>query len=190
MINSMFMCYPSVTTSEPAVMRQHVSQHQCLDLWPPTSLLRRYVSASVAETHRSASLDMVKCVPICKKDQPFICARVCVWTQNHSSFCLSAEPQLNDLSSDRLKKLRVLELRNILASWGEECRGCLEKHEFVSLIQEKAPLHAPSTELWRVINPPILLVWTYSDLLNFSLWCWWSLRCTVTHWNARQSWKS
>uniref|UniRef100_A0A4W6ELS0 Cerebral dopamine neurotrophic factor n=1 Tax=Lates calcarifer TaxID=8187 RepID=A0A4W6ELS0_LATCA len=57
------------------------------------------------------------------------------------------KPQLNDLSSDRLKKLRVLELRNILASWGEECRGCLEKHEFVSLIQEKAPLHAHSTEL-------------------------------------------
>lgn len=60
---------------------------------------------------------------------------------------LSAEPQLKDLSSDGLKKLRVVELRNILASWGEECRGCLEKHEFVSLIQEKAPLHAHSMEL-------------------------------------------
>lgn len=61
--------------------------------------------------------------------------------------CVCAETQLKDLSSDGLNKMRVLELRKILASWGEECRGCLEKHEFVRLIQEKAPLHAHRTEL-------------------------------------------
>lgn len=54
---------------------------------------------------------------------------------------LHTEPRLKDLSSESLQKLRVLELRNILASWGEECRGCLEKHEFVSLIQRKASQH-------------------------------------------------
>ncbi|XP_035479934.2 cerebral dopamine neurotrophic factor [Scophthalmus maximus] len=60
---------------------------------------------------------------------------------------LRYEPRPKDLSSDGLKKMRVLELRKILASWGEECRGCLEKHEFVSLIQEKAPLHDHTVEL-------------------------------------------
>lgn len=60
---------------------------------------------------------------------------------------LRYEPKPKDLSSDGLKRLRVAELRNILASWGEECWGCLEKHEFISLIQEKAPLHAHRMEL-------------------------------------------
>ncbi len=78
---------------------------------------------------------------------------MCVYVRGHNIkpvFCvlwMSAEPQPKDLSSDGLKQLRVVELRNILASWGEECRGCLEKHEFVRLIQEKAPLHAHSVEL-------------------------------------------
>uniref|UniRef100_UPI0037E9349A cerebral dopamine neurotrophic factor n=1 Tax=Semicossyphus pulcher TaxID=241346 RepID=UPI0037E9349A len=54
---------------------------------------------------------------------------------------------VKDLSSDGLRNLRVSELRNILSSWGEECRGCLEKHEFVSLIQEKAALHAHTVDL-------------------------------------------
>lgn len=129
-------------------MQRPVSQHRCLVLWPPMSPLRRSASASAAETHRSVSSDMVKCVQIHNKDirlrvhvgghniQPVVCV---LW--------LSAEPQLKDLSSDGLKQLRVAELRNILASWGEECRGCLEKHEFVSLIQEKAPLHAHYMEL-------------------------------------------
>ncbi|XP_019955371.1 cerebral dopamine neurotrophic factor [Paralichthys olivaceus] len=88
----------------------------------------------------SVSRPLASHVPVEK-----ICQRM---SSRDTQICqLRYESQLKDLSSDGLKKLRVLELRNILASWGEECRGCLEKHEFVSLIQEKAPLHAHSVEL-------------------------------------------
>ncbi|KAM9845535.1 cerebral dopamine neurotrophic factor [Aulostomus maculatus] len=74
-----------------------------------------------------------------------ICQRL---SSRDTQICqLRHEPRLRDLSSDGLKRLRVAELRNILALWGEECRGCLEKHELVSLIQEKAPLHAHQEEL-------------------------------------------
>ncbi|XP_028811427.1 cerebral dopamine neurotrophic factor [Denticeps clupeoides] len=41
-----------------------------------------------------------------------------------------------DWSREILSNMRVLELKRILASWGEECRACLEKNEFVDLIQE------------------------------------------------------
>jgi len=38
--------------------------------------------------------------------------------------------------------MRVLDLKRVLASWGEECRACLEKSEFINLIQEVAPKHS------------------------------------------------
>ncbi|KAK7129757.1 hypothetical protein R3I93_019411 [Phoxinus phoxinus] len=47
-----------------------------------------------------------------------------------------------DWSRDALSKMRVLDLKRVLASWGEECRACLEKSEFIDLIQEMAPKHS------------------------------------------------
>ncbi|XP_008585460.1 PREDICTED: cerebral dopamine neurotrophic factor [Galeopterus variegatus] len=55
-----------------------------------------------------------------------------------------------DLASVDLSKMRVAELKQILQSWGEECRACAEKTDFVRLIRELAPQHAaalPNTEL-------------------------------------------
>ncbi|XP_061663948.1 cerebral dopamine neurotrophic factor [Syngnathoides biaculeatus] len=74
-----------------------------------------------------------------------ICRRL---SSRDTQICqLKHETELKDLSSEGLKRMRVAELRNILASWGEECRGCLEKHEFVSLILEKASLQTHKAEL-------------------------------------------
>ncbi|KAL2761469.1 cerebral dopamine neurotrophic factor precursor [Daubentonia madagascariensis] len=55
-----------------------------------------------------------------------------------------------DLASVDLWKLRVAELKQILHSWGEECRACAEKTDYVDLIKELAPKYAathPKTEL-------------------------------------------
>ncbi|VDK74033.1 unnamed protein product [Onchocerca ochengi] len=38
-----------------------------------------------------------------------------------------------------LKKLRVKELKKILENWGEECKGCTEKSEYVTRITEVKP---------------------------------------------------
>ncbi|CAJ0604301.1 unnamed protein product [Cylicocyclus nassatus] len=38
-----------------------------------------------------------------------------------------------------LKKMRVKELKNILSEWGEACKGCTEKSEFVKKIEELKP---------------------------------------------------
>ncbi|KYO38731.1 cerebral dopamine neurotrophic factor isoform X2 [Alligator mississippiensis] len=48
-----------------------------------------------------------------------------------------------DLTSVDLSKMRVAELRKILDSWGEVCKACIEKTEFVNLIKELAPKYAP-----------------------------------------------
>ncbi|XP_063164278.1 cerebral dopamine neurotrophic factor isoform X1 [Candoia aspera] len=53
---------------------------------------------------------------------------------------LKHERQL-DLTSVDLSKMRVAELRKILDSWGEICRACAEKTDFVNLIKELAPKH-------------------------------------------------
>ncbi|XP_069911537.1 cerebral dopamine neurotrophic factor isoform X2 [Oryctolagus cuniculus] len=55
-----------------------------------------------------------------------------------------------DLASADLWKMRVAELKQILRSWGEECRACAEKTDYVNLIKELAPKYAamhPQTEL-------------------------------------------
>ncbi|CAI5448136.1 unnamed protein product [Caenorhabditis angaria] len=38
-----------------------------------------------------------------------------------------------------LKKMRVKELKNILSEWGEVCKGCTEKTEFIKKIEELKP---------------------------------------------------
>lgn len=58
-----------------------------------------------------------------------------------------ADSQICELKYDKsidwktvdLSKLRVKELKKILGEWGEECRGCTEKSEYVKLIQELKP---------------------------------------------------
>nr|XP_004662423.1 cerebral dopamine neurotrophic factor [Jaculus jaculus] len=55
-----------------------------------------------------------------------------------------------DLASVDLWKMRVAELKQILLSWGAECRACAEKSDYVNLIKELAPNHAaihPQAEL-------------------------------------------
>ena len=50
-----------------------------------------------------------------------------------------------DLSAVDLKKLKVKELKKILSNWEETCRGCTEKSEYVSLVEELMPKHAPES---------------------------------------------
>lgn len=46
-----------------------------------------------------------------------------------------------DVNSVDLNKLRVKELKKILNTWGEDCRGCAEKYDFVSKINEVKHKH-------------------------------------------------
>ncbi|XP_015338996.1 cerebral dopamine neurotrophic factor [Marmota marmota marmota] len=55
-----------------------------------------------------------------------------------------------DLASVDLQKMRVAELKQILHSWGEECKACAEKTDYVNLIKELAPKYTavhPKPEL-------------------------------------------
>ncbi|KAL4617948.1 cerebral dopamine neurotrophic factor-like, partial [Arapaima gigas] len=56
---------------------------------------------------------------------------------------LRYEKDMVDFSKESLSKLRVAELKRILSSWGEVCRACFEKTDFVNLIREVAPKHTP-----------------------------------------------
>jgi len=41
----------------------------------------------------------------------------------------------------------VKELKSILSKWGEVCKNCLEKAEFVNRVKELIPKHVPK-ENW------------------------------------------
>lgn len=43
-----------------------------------------------------------------------------------------------------LKKLKVKDLKKILEEWGESCKGCAEKSDFIRKITELMPVHAPT----------------------------------------------
>ncbi|XP_058482029.1 cerebral dopamine neurotrophic factor [Solea solea] len=138
--------YDSLTSAHkeltPALVEEELDQ-ACTVAQGKEARLCYYLGASSDAATRvtaSVSQPLASHVPVEK-----ICQRL---SSTDTQICqLRYESQLKDLSSDGLGKLRVLELRNILASWGEECRGCLEKHEFVSLIQRKAPQHIHTMEL-------------------------------------------
>uniref|UniRef100_A0A8C7SPR1 Mesencephalic astrocyte-derived neurotrophic factor n=1 Tax=Oncorhynchus mykiss TaxID=8022 RepID=A0A8C7SPR1_ONCMY len=49
-----------------------------------------------------------------------------------------------DLSTVDLKKLKVKELKKILEVWGESCKGCAEKSDFIRKINELMPKYAPN----------------------------------------------
>ncbi|XP_029455406.1 mesencephalic astrocyte-derived neurotrophic factor isoform X2 [Rhinatrema bivittatum] len=48
-----------------------------------------------------------------------------------------------DLTTVDLKKLRVKELKKILDEWGESCKGCVEKSDYIRKINELMPKYAP-----------------------------------------------
>lgn len=43
-----------------------------------------------------------------------------------------------------LSKMRVKELKKILEEWGEHCKGCTEKSEYIRLITDLKPKHVKS----------------------------------------------
>uniref|UniRef100_A0A1A8H6Y6 Mesencephalic astrocyte-derived neurotrophic factor n=1 Tax=Nothobranchius korthausae TaxID=1143690 RepID=A0A1A8H6Y6_9TELE len=49
-----------------------------------------------------------------------------------------------DLTSVDLKKLKVKDLKKILEEWGESCKGCAEKSDFIRKITELMPKYAPA----------------------------------------------
>lgn len=49
-----------------------------------------------------------------------------------------------DLSTVDLKKLKVKDLKKILDEWGESCKGCAEKSDFIRKITELMPKYAPN----------------------------------------------
>ena len=56
------------------------------------------------------------------------------------SFLFLIEKQI-DWNEIDLKKLRVKELKKILMDWGEHCRGCVEKRDFIEKIDQIKGAH-------------------------------------------------
>ena len=60
--------------------------------------------------------------------------------RTNSIFFLFADKPL-DWKNINLKKMKVKELKKILTDWGETCKACTEKTDFVKRIEELKPKH-------------------------------------------------
>lgn len=61
-----------------------------------------------------------------------------------SFFFVSLVDKQLDLTTVDLKKLKVKDLKKILEEWGESCKGCAEKSDFIRKITELMPKYAPA----------------------------------------------
>lgn len=52
-----------------------------------------------------------------------------------------------DLEGMDVKKQRVKVLKKILTQWGENCKGCTSKSDYVKRVEELMPKHAPKKDL-------------------------------------------
>jgi len=58
-----------------------------------------------------------------------------------SQICELQYEQKIDLKNTNLKKLRVKQLKKILSDYDEECKGCVEKSDFIKKIEEIMQQH-------------------------------------------------
>lgn len=61
-----------------------------------------------------------------------------------ASICALKYEEPIKLEGVNLKKLRVKKLKEILSQWGEPCRGCVDKSQFVKKVESLRPKHDPS----------------------------------------------
>ena len=54
-----------------------------------------------------------------------------------------------DLVNANFKKMKVKELKKILAIWSEDCKACSEKSDFISKIESLLPKYAPEAHAAR-----------------------------------------
>lgn len=62
----------------------------------------------------------------------------------NSVLCVPCADKQLDLTTVDLKKLKVKDLKKILEEWGESCKGCAEKSDFIRKITELMPKYAPA----------------------------------------------
>jgi hypothetical protein len=45
-------------------------------------------------------------------------------------------PAEKEVDWEKVPKMKIKDLKRILANWGEECSGCVEKGDYVKRVQE------------------------------------------------------
>ena len=61
--------------------------------------------------------------------------------------CATLAEKAIDWKTVEIAKMRVKELKNVLEGWGESCKACTEKSEYVKRVEELLPKYVPKTEL-------------------------------------------
>jgi len=75
-------------------------------------------------------------------------AKICqTLKKKDMQICELKYPKPYDYSAINFKKIKVKELKKILVDWGEVCKNCLEKDEFVKKVKEMMPKYVPK-ENW------------------------------------------
>lgn len=102
-----------------------------------------YYTGLTADAATTMHKDVIKPLSFHKPAEK-ICATL---NKKDSQICELKYPKPYDYSAINFKKIKVKELKKILVDWGEVCKNCLEKDEFVKRVKETMPKHVPK-EQW------------------------------------------
>ncbi|CAK8689484.1 mesencephalic astrocyte-derived neurotrophic factor-like [Clavelina lepadiformis] len=73
-----------------------------------------------------------------------ICSKL---KKKDSQICELRYDKKIDWKSVNFNKMRVKQLKKILEEWGESCKGCIEKSEYIKRIKDLLPKYVPKEEL-------------------------------------------
>ncbi|XP_038652179.1 mesencephalic astrocyte-derived neurotrophic factor-like [Scyliorhinus canicula] len=121
----------------PDAIEEHLIQ-ACKDVKGRENRFCYYIGATddaATKIVKEVSRPMSNHVPVNK-----ICEKL---KKTDSQICDLKYDKQVDLSTVDLKKLRVKELKKILEEWGESCKGCAEKSDFIRKITDLMPKYAP-----------------------------------------------
>lgn len=62
--------------------------------------------------------------------------------RKNPEICLLQYDKQIDLDNTDLRKLKIRDLRKVLTVWGESCKNCLEKSEYIEMIERLKPKYA------------------------------------------------
>ena len=79
-----------------------------------------------------------------------LCHYACLFSLHVFMFVvISFTEKQMDFVNANFKKMKVKELKKVLNIWGEDCKGCSEKSDFIARIEKLLPQYAPEAAAAR-----------------------------------------
>uniref|UniRef100_A0A0N4ZF80 Mesencephalic astrocyte-derived neurotrophic factor homolog n=1 Tax=Parastrongyloides trichosuri TaxID=131310 RepID=A0A0N4ZF80_PARTI len=137
------ICTKVLTDAMAKVPKEHLTKSDKI-----SEVIRQHCSGTFDKEHKLCNF--IGALPDSPTSMMNDVSKPLAYSMPPEKVCLKLKPkdaQICELKMDKpidwatinLNKMRVKELKKILEKWGEQCKGCTEKSEYVRRIEELKP---------------------------------------------------